>query len=315
MRRQQGRRRRRWRKREAAEMASRATPESGITMATGSAGPRKPRSIPFEMSEDAPADAEQIRFGETVSANRAAAPENRSDADSETADFDDLGSSLAEQLVEQPQDHVQKEPATEDLLTRAAREAAERGDMHRALGIYRELLSLNPHNVRVRNNLALLLDKLGKHEDALEQLDLCLKHEASNAQVLINRGAVYGTIGRYPEAERDLRRALQIDTTNPEAHHNLGLVGIRKGLWSEAIPSLRRAIELDASRAPAYYYLGEALNHVDDLQGALQAYQRAAELQPKNAKAFYGIGIMLDRLNRPDEAAQMYRRSREIAAR
>ena len=314
MRRQKGRRRR-WRKREAAEMASRATPEPGTTP-TGTAGPRKPKSLPFEMSEDAPADAEQILLGEpVVSANRAAVPEDRSDADSEIADFDDLASSLAEQLVEQPQDHAQKEPATEDLLTRAAREAAERGDMDRALGIYRELLSLNPHNVRVRNNLALLLDRLGKHEDALEQLDLCLKHEASNAQVLINRGAVYGTIGRYREAERDLRRALQIDTTNPEAHYNLGLVVIRKGLWSEAIPSLRRAIELDASRAPAYYYLGEALNHVDDLQGALQAYQRAAELQPKNAKAFYGLGIMLDRLNRPDEAAQMYRRSREIAAR
>lgn len=206
-------------------------------------------------------------------------------------------------------------PSPEELLYNAAREADAQGERRRATAIYRELLEAYPRHVAARNNLALLLDHRGDHEQALNELQRCLTIDAANPRVLVNRGAVLGALGRYREAEGDLRHALELDGASAEAHFNLGLLMSRKGLWAEALPYLRRSIELDGSQATAYYYLGEALNHVDDLIGALQAYQRAVELGPNNAKAFYGLGIIYDRLNRPDEAAQMYRRSREITGR
>lgn len=204
------------------------------------------------------------------------------------------------------------EPAHDEVLYRAARQAVLDGEKSRARGIYRELLSRNPGHVRARNNLALLLEESGDHDAALEELDRCLLTDPDNTHVLVNRGAVLGSLGRFGEAERDLRRVLRIEPSSAEAHFNLGLVISKKGLWGDAVPYLRRAIELDSSRAAAHLYLGEALNHVDDLDGALRSYQRAVELRPNNAKALYGLGIVLDRLNRPDEAAQMYRRSREL---
>ncbi len=207
------------------------------------------------------------------------------------------------------------EPSADEVLFRAAREANANGDVRRAVGIYRELLSLNARHVRARNNLALLLEQAGEHEDALEELDRCLGVEPGNPQVLVNRGAVLGSLARYTEADRDLRKVLEAEPDNAEAHFNIGLVISRKGLWQQAIPHFRRAIELEPSRAMAYYYLGEALNKVDDLQGALQAFQRAAELRPGNAKVLCGLGIVFDRMNRPDEAAQMYRRSRDLTGR
>jgi tetratricopeptide (TPR) repeat protein len=206
------------------------------------------------------------------------------------------------------------EPSADEVLFRAAREANANGDTRRAMGLYRELLSLNARHVRARNNLALLLEQENEHDDALDQLDQCLAFEPGNAQVLVNRGAVLGSLARYKEAERDLRSVLHAEPENAEAHFNLGVVISRRGLWAQAIPYLRRAIELEPARAMAYYYLGEALNKVDDLTGALQAYQRAADLRP-TAKILCGLGIIFDRLNRPEEAAQMYRRSREIAGR
>ena len=208
-----------------------------------------------------------------------------------------------------------KEPATEELLDRAASEALDRGEPMRAVGIYSELLKLNQKNVKARNNLALLLDQEGDHEGALEALDRCVSDEPANVQVLVNRGAILGSLTRYIEAEGDLGEAVRLDPASAEGHFNLGIVSVRRGLWAEAVPYLRRAVELDAGRAAAYFYLGEALNHVDDLQGALQSYQRATELQPTKPEYLYGLGIILDRLNRPDDAAQMYRRSREAAGR
>lgn len=202
---------------------------------------------------------------------------------------------------------------TEDMLYRAARKASNEQQGPRAVVIFRELLLLNPSNVKARLNLALLLFQGGDQDGALIELEQAHSIDPEDSSVLIHRGAIRGVVGRFADAENDLRRVLRAEPSNPDAHFELGLLMSRRGLWRDAIPFLRRAVELDSSRPSAYYYLGEALNHVDDLGGALLCFQRAVELRPNNMKTLYGMGIVLDRLNRPDEAAQMYRRSRELA--
>ena len=213
----------------------------------------------------------------------------------------------------EPEDRgVPPTPSSEDLLYRAAQQAAAQGQAARAKGIYRELLHHYPRNIRARSHLAILLDRAGQHDEALEELSECITQDPDNTEILVSRGTMLGSLGRYVEAEDDLHRALRLESSNADAHFNLGVVIARKGLWKEAVPFLRRTLELDSSRAVAYFYLGEALNHVDDLDGALHCFQRAVELRPNDSRALYGLGIVLDRMNRPDEAAQMYRRSREL---
>jgi tetratricopeptide (TPR) repeat protein len=208
-----------------------------------------------------------------------------------------------------------RQPSTDEQLYQGARQAWERRDLHRASAMYYELLARDERHVRGRNNLALVLDELGEHEQALEELERCRTIDPASLEVRVNRSAVLGALGRYAEAERELLDVLAQAPTSGEAYFNLGLVAARRGRWDHAAVHLARAIELNAGRDAAHYYLGEALNHVDDLPGALQAYQRAIELAPNNPKAHYGLGIVLDRMNRPDEAAQAYRRSRELRIR
>ncbi len=232
----------------------------------------------------------------------------------ETARTDAGGPAQEAVLRPEPEgDSIPPTPSSEELLYRAARQAAAEGQTARARGIYRELLHHYPRNIHARSHLAILLDRAGQHDEALEELSECITLDPDNTETLVSRGSMLGSLGRYAEAEDDLHRALRLDASNAEAHFHLGVVIAKKGLWREAVPFLRRTLELDSSRAVAYFYLGEALNHVDDLDGALHCFQRAVELRPNDSRALYGLGIVLDRLNRPDEAAQMYRRSRELA--
>jgi tetratricopeptide (TPR) repeat protein len=179
--------------------------------------------------------------------------------------------------------------------------------------IYQELLAADPEQVAARGHLALVLERLGEHETALAELDLCVDRAPEDARALLARAAVRAALSRLPEAEADIRRALRAEPASPDAHVALGVLLSRRALWREAIPPLRRAVELDPGRASAWDHLGEALNHVDDLDGALQAFHRSTELRPNGARALRGLGIVYDRLNRPVEAAQMYRRARELA--
>lgn len=204
-------------------------------------------------------------------------------------------------------------PAAPDAASPNRGPAPQRTDGSRTAAVCQELLTADPGHIAARGHLALVLDRLGDHDTALAELDLCLAREPDDVRTLLARAAVRAALSRLPDAEDDVRRALRAEPASAGAHVALGVLLSRKGLWREAIPPLRRAVELDPGRAAVWDQLGEALNHVDDLDGALQAFHRSMELRPNSARALRGLGIVYDRLNRPDEAAQMYRRSRELA--
>jgi tetratricopeptide (TPR) repeat protein len=283
-----------------------AYPAVNPVVASGPAGESPARRLPFELL-DAPAMA---LVGPLPSNGNGDGSMNKHGVEPEAA----VEAAPVSTPVEPPPavEIQAAEASPEEHLYQAARHAAEERDTLRAVQLYRHLLTRDPANLRARNNLALVLDDQGEHDEALEHLDRCRRQEPQNLEVLINRSAVLGALGRYAEAEHDLQAVLSREPTNAEALFNLGVVTSRRGRWREGVAYLHRAIEIDGSRAAAHFYLGEALNHVDDLPGALQAYQRSVELKPGNPKALYGMGIVLDRMNRPEDAAPLYRRSREL---
>jgi tetratricopeptide (TPR) repeat protein len=278
-----------------------------LRMQHATAPPEIERPFPFELVDPEPSAAADSRPPDaSVTAAEPLATttvplETPAEAEAPTLNC----AEVAEEVVFRPL-------SGDEVLYRAAQEAAQRGDAVRALAIYRELLVEYPGHVAARSSFALLLDRVGQHDTALAELDLCLEHAPDDAGALIRRGTLRSSLGLFAQAETDLRHALRVDPANPDGHLTLGLVLSRKGLWREAIPHLRRVVEVDPSRATAWDALGEALNHVDELDGALQAFQRSAELRPTNSRALRGLGVVYDRLNRPREAAAMYRRSREL---
>ncbi|MDH3571746.1 MAG: tetratricopeptide repeat protein, partial [Gemmatimonadota bacterium] len=126
------------------------------------------------------------------------------------------------------------EPASDELLYRAARQAELNGENARAIGIYRELLHRHESHVAARANLALLLGRTGQPDAALVEFATCLSHDPDNTEVLVYRAALLATETRYAEAEGDLHTVLRVDPGNVEAHYHLGLVLSRKGRWADA---------------------------------------------------------------------------------
>jgi len=202
------------------------------------------------------------------------------------------------------------EESETDRLFRHALEASGRGRPSEAVVRYRAILELDPGHVGARNNLSLLLDAAGDHDEALEHLDAAVNRAPDDVALLVSRGAVRARLKLYPEAETDLRRAIRLQPGSAAAHFNLGLVLWRKGLPAEAITSLRKAIAIEADHPGAHFYLGEALHQAGDSPGALAALERAALLTPADPKIFQLAGRILDKLARPEDARAMYQRAR-----
>lgn len=207
-------------------------------------------------------------------------------------------------------DGARTEPAVEELYQRA-KKLSDEGSLHDAARVYGDLLAIDPHHLRARNNLGVLYDQLGNYEAALAEYLAAEELDPDDVRLQCNIAAVQASLGRYRDAEERLGQALHTDPQNADARENLGLVYFKKGLYAEAAVELRRAAELDPSRSNAYLYLGEALNHMDEIEAAMEALERSAELRP-SARAFYTMGILYDRKKQPDLAEVMYRKAKEL---
>ena len=190
------------------------------------------------------------------------------------------------------------------------------GRYEEALDLCYRLLAENPNLIDARNQLAGVLRKLGRFEEALEvYVETERRFPQFGESLAIERAKVELDLGRLDRAEAEARRAL---VANPlEAHLVLSAVAGRRSDWPGAIEEARAAVgDPDQPRVPALLLLAQALLAQDRLDAALAEAERAAEVTRRPGAAPVPTvdstyGDILARLGRDAEAEAALRR--EIA--
>ncbi len=114
------------------------------------------------------------------------------------------------------------------LEGRAAK-AYQAGDYRMALPLWEKLIlrdSLNPEHY---NNLGLVMKRLGRWEEAIEQYRKAVSIDPQYATAYNNMGALYLARGNTDEAQRYLQKAAEIDPANADPHLNLGYLFEMRG--------------------------------------------------------------------------------------
>jgi tetratricopeptide (TPR) repeat protein/predicted Ser/Thr protein kinase len=188
----------------------------------------------------------------------------------------------------------------------------ESGD---AAGAERELKTaadLDPKNDKPHELLGRLYDKLGKPEDAKQELQLALKQNSSdwqlytdlglnaykggeykataayweqalrlepdNVPVLRNLGAVYHNLGRDDDAASALQHSLEIEPT-ADAYNNLGYIRFYQGRYQDAVPAFEKTVALGANNFDNWANLADAYRWTPgNAAKAKQAYNTAIRL-------------------------------------
>lgn len=187
------------------------------------------------------------------------------------------------------------------------------GRLEEALELCLELLGAQPDLIDVRNQLAGVLRKLGRFEDALEVYEETERRFPQLAESLaIERAKIELDLGRLDRAEGEARRAA---TANPlEAHLILSAVAGRRGDWQRAEQEARAGIGDPARpRVPALLLLTQVLAAQERWPAALAEIERAVEAQRRpGAQPVETVesthGDILARLGRHAEAEQAFRR-------
>ena len=124
--------------------------------------------------------------------------------------------------------------------------------------------------------------------DALASFHVCVALAPESAECLVNRALVLERLGRVDEAVCDNSRALALDRHLVAAYLNRGVLALGAGRPADAILDFRRALGCRPSNETAgqiRYNLALALRASGDLAAALAEARQAVSLGSTDARA------------------------------
>jgi tetratricopeptide (TPR) repeat protein len=187
------------------------------------------------------------------------------------------------------------------------RRAFDRRDYASALADFRSVLEAYPRYADVRHLCGLCLTFLGQPEQALEEFDRALSLNDQYVEAHLNRALVLNDLGRFNEAADAFERAgyyeyavagrfpAAITARLAQAHAQVGDLYVEAGAPVEAASQFRRALELRPRFHDIRNKLAQSLLQVGDLAGAIEQLTMALTGNPRFVPARLNLGLALFR--------------------
>jgi protein O-GlcNAc transferase len=142
-------------------------------------------------------------------------------------------------------------------------------------------------------NLGVVLNSMGKSNDAVISFHRALGIKPDLAKAHVNLGNALRDLGQFDNAVTSYRRALEVKPDYAEAHYNLSISLKERGQYHDAIASCRLALEIKPDFAETHSNLGNVLQEIGQLGEAATSYRRALEIKPDYAEAHSNLLFIL----------------------
>ncbi len=236
-------------------------------------------------------------------------------------------------------------PAAQNSLETAI-QALKSGALSEAERAARIAVQASPKSPITRNLLGVVLDRLGKHEAALDAFDAAIRLDPDFVSARNNRGRLFAERGKFTEAIAEFERVLKVEPSHLEAHYNLGSLYAAAGDFAKATehlavarsnapddPQLTLAFIDAAYRAKrteeaeaaadlfekrggqdprALFTLAMTLARSEQYERGARLFGRVNEMMPDTFEVLYNLGIALYNLDRGEEAAQHLAKAADI---
>ena len=158
-----------------------------------------------------------------------------------------------------------------------------------------EKLAANPNDDQALNARAIARIRLGKYQDAYEDVRRAVQSQPANSDYQANLGYVLWKLGRADEAIAAERAALRLNEKNTVAHYQLGRFLLRVGQekdLAEAIAELRKTLELDPRQYEARFELIAGYRELGNLAEAAAQLDVLQDSRPTDPRVFYVTALL-----------------------
>jgi protein O-mannosyl-transferase len=168
--------------------------------------------------------------------------------------------------------------------------------------LWRATIAVNADSWMAENNLAIVLERTGRTDEAMAHLQRALTIDPDNIETRNNLGNAFLRIGRVDEAFVHLQKALELEPNRAAVQYNFGHALLQIGRAEEAIGHLQRALEIEPGNIAARSDLGGALLRLGRIDESLGQLQKALQLDPNYSPAHANLANTLLQMGRTDEA-------------
>ena len=186
-----------------------------------------------------------------------------------------------------------------DLL---GKELMKQGNLAGAEHHFQAAIKYAPSFPPPYGHLGLVLDDLGKKDEAMKFFIMNLRLDPADAQIWYRLGKIYFRKGFYPEAERCFREAYHRWPGNTEVNNILALSLAGQGRYEDAIQIYRHELQSRSDQAGLWNNMAMLQLKIGKNQEAAKNFQKAIHLQPDYANAHFYLAVALTRLHQLDEA-------------
>ena len=134
-------------------------------------------------------------------------------------------------------------------------------------------------------DLGIAYSELGRYEDAVMRLKMCVALAPSHSNAWVGIGVAYTRLTRAKDAKAALNKAIELDPANGYAHRNLGAVLGNEGDYEAALPHFREALHQLPEYPQAMFGLAHALEKLDEITEADRIYRNPMDRFPASQVA------------------------------
>ena len=209
--------------------------------------------------------------------------------------------------IEEPADilSLKHDQPTVDHLGRA-KQLSNEGDRAGALTEAKRAIFTTPNDEETLGFIAVLTQKMGKHELSAEAYGRIAQLRTDDAVPLVQQARALVKGKAFDRAAMVGKDAIKRDSGNPEAFQVAGLGYLGNGELQNAIFMFSKVIELKPDHGWALNNLGLAYLRANENEKAVEVLTKSAELLPNTAYVHNNLGVALERVGRKDEAKQAY---------
>jgi len=192
-------------------------------------------------------------------------------------------------------------------LFQRAMEAHQTGDLARADGLYRRILSKSPRHAGALMHLGLIEQNGGRLREARALIEKATHVEPDNPSVRNSLGQILLAQDQHDAAAAEFRAATASEPSYGPAWHNLGLVQAMQGDFASAVESFRRAVGSSPADPQLLLNLGQALGETGAFDEAVETLLGAVRLQPAVPQIRLALGDVLMHAGDAAKAIHHYR--------
>jgi len=233
-------------------------------------------------------NALQQRFDYTASTNSRVEHQHLNDRSIELIQAGNLN--LARDILQKLVDDDTSIPNAYNNLAVIHQTAGRHQD---AIPLLKQAIKLAPEDSETHFNLGVSLQEDQQLETAIHAYEECLLRNSRHIDALINLGNVLKQQERIIEALAQYRKAISYEPDNADAYNNQGNAQRSLGQYQESIHSYQQAIRINPKHAEAHNNLGNVFQQLSQVQLAISSYIKAIDIRPDYAEAHKNLALSL----------------------